>query len=334
MRIDYRHRFSAHCETGTIAGLLQHAGIQVDEPMIFGVGSGLFFAYFPFIKVAWLPLLVYRTKPGSIFKHLTRRLGLDLHSKRFRDPKRAMGELDALLERGLPVGLQVGVFWLPYMTEAQRVHFNTHNVIVVGKEGSDYVLSDSLMLDVVTCPAEALARARFAKGMMEPDGLMYHVEPGARAVPDLKGPVREGIVDVCKAMTGSFIPMVGVRGIRYLAKSVEKWPRKLDEKTVLLRLGDIVVLQELAGTGGGGFRFLYAAFLKEAGEQTGNAKLTGLSKPMLEVGEQWREFASIAARLRGHRPKPGESFQSLPDLLRDIAAREESLYAELRKAVA
>ena len=71
MRIDYEHRFAAHCETGTIAGLLQHGGVPMDEQMVFGLGSGLFFAYFPFIKLGFWPLLTYRSQPGSIIKHLS-----------------------------------------------------------------------------------------------------------------------------------------------------------------------------------------------------------------------------------------------------------------------
>ncbi|MGC4121145.1 MAG: DUF4872 domain-containing protein [Myxococcales bacterium] len=88
------------------------------------------------------------------------------------------------------------------------------------------------------------------------------------------------------------------------------------------------------GTGGGGYRYMYSAFLKQAGERTGNSKLVELSKPMLELGDQWRDFASMAARLRKFREKPGETVEMLPKMLRDIAAREKSMYAELRRAVA
>jgi hypothetical protein len=118
-----------------------------------------------------------------------------------------------------------------------------------------------------------------------------------------------------------------------LANTIDKWSRK-GRETVNLKLADVVVMQELVGTGGGGFRYMYSAFLKQAGERTGNAKLVELSKPMLEIGDQWRDFASTAARLRKFREKPGETVETLPKLLRDIAAREKSIFAELRRAVA
>ncbi|HEY3450957.1 MAG TPA: BtrH N-terminal domain-containing protein [Myxococcales bacterium] len=334
MRIDYQHRFCAHCETGTISGLLEHAGIEMDEPMVFGVGSGLFFAYFPLISLGVWPLLTYRITPGTIFKHLVKRLGLDLHARRYgNDRKRAMRDLDALLERGIPVGMQVGCYWLPYFPESQRIHFNTHSIIVIGKEGDDYVISDTVMLKPTLCPAEALENARFPKGMLAPNGLCYHVEPGSWKARDLKEPVRDAVLAVCKGMSAP-VPIVGIKGIHYLANSIEKWPKKHDEATLQNKLGDVVVMQELVGTGGGGFRYLYAAFLKEAGERTNNPRLTEQYKPMLEIGDQWREFASAAARLRKHREKPGETIATLPTMLRDIAAREKSIYGELRRAVA
>ena len=333
MRIDYKHRFAAHCETGTIAGVLQHAGIDMNEAMVFGIGSGLFFVYFPLVQLGPWPLLSYRITPGNIFKHLVKRLGIDLHVTRYgTDRKRAMREMDALLERGIPVGLQLCVYWLPYMPESQRLHFNAHNVIVMGKQGSDYVVSDSCMLEPTTLPADALENARFAKGVLAPKGLSFHVEPGSWKEQDLKGPVRDAVIDVCKSMNAP-IPIAGLRGINMLANTIEKWNRK-GRETVNLKLADVVVMQELVGTGGGGFRYMYSAFLKQAGERTGNAKLVELSKPMLEIGELWRDFASTAARLRKFREKPGETVETLPKMLRDIAAREKSIYAELRKAVA
>lgn len=334
MRIDYKHRFAAHCETGTIAGVLQHAGIDMNEAMVFGVGSGLFFVYFPLVAIGPWPLLSYRITPGSIFKHLVKRLGIDLHVTRYGgDRKRAMSEMDALLERGIPVGLQVCVYWLPYMPGSQRIHFNTHNLIVIGKEGADYVVSDSCMLEPTTISAAALENARFAEGVLAPKGLAFHVEPGSWKGRDLKEPVRDAVLDACKGMT-ALVPVVGVRGIRHLANTIEKWTRKFDRAKVDLKLADIVVMQELIGTGGGGFRYMYSAFLKEAGARTGNARLAELSKPMLEIGDQWREFASVAARLRKHREKPGETLQTLPAMLREVAEREQSIYGELRKAVA
>ena len=79
---------------------------------------------------------------------------------------------------------------------------------------------------------------------------------------DLKKAVEAGINDVCKVMLKTPLPLVGVRGIRLLSRQLAKWPDKLGEKKTLLHLGHVVRMQEEIGTGGGGFRFIYAAFLR------------------------------------------------------------------------
>jgi hypothetical protein len=49
---------------------------------------------------------------GVIFKRVTKRLGIRIKYRKFRDPDKAMQALDDLLEKGIPVGMLVGVFHL------------------------------------------------------------------------------------------------------------------------------------------------------------------------------------------------------------------------------
>ena len=62
-RLNTRH--AAHCESGVTASLFRHWGLELSEPMIFGVGAGLFFVYAPPIKIMEMPLISYRTLSGS-----------------------------------------------------------------------------------------------------------------------------------------------------------------------------------------------------------------------------------------------------------------------------
>lgn len=52
MQLDLSHRVAAHCENGAISALLRYHGIDLSEPMIFGLASGLFFTHLPFVKMA------------------------------------------------------------------------------------------------------------------------------------------------------------------------------------------------------------------------------------------------------------------------------------------
>ncbi len=48
MKLNFEHHQTAHCENGVASNLLLNKGLKLSEPMIFGIGSGLFFVYLPF----------------------------------------------------------------------------------------------------------------------------------------------------------------------------------------------------------------------------------------------------------------------------------------------
>jgi hypothetical protein len=329
---DFPHRQAAHCESGVTANLLTRHGIPISEAMAFGIGSGLFFAYLPFIRVNHLPLTTFRTAPSGIFRRATRRLGIGVETRTFRDPGAGMAELDRLLAAGTPVGAQTGVFWLPYFPPALRFHFNAHNLVVYGKEAEGYRISDPVFPSPVVCPAADLERARFAKGPLAPRGRIYHLGRIPASI-DLKPAILQGIREVCRLMVRVPVPLFGVRGIRFLAGQLERWPGRLGERKAILYLGNVIRMQEEIGTGGGGFRFIFAAFLQEAAVTLGDGKLADLALRMTGIGDRWRDFAVAGARHCKGRPEGDDGFAALSRILRDCADLEEGLFRELSKQV-
>ena len=47
---DFIHRTGVHCESTVTSSLLFNYGIEASEPLVFGMGSGIFFGYFSYIK--------------------------------------------------------------------------------------------------------------------------------------------------------------------------------------------------------------------------------------------------------------------------------------------
>ncbi len=332
MRIDFPHRQSAHCESGTAANLLHYHGVDVSEALAFGIGAGLFFGYLPFIRLNHLPLTTFRSATGGILKRVNKRLGIEVASRTFRDQRQGMEVLDQTLAEGIPVGLQTGAYWLPYFPPAYRFHFNMHNLVVIGKEGDDYLISDPIFPEVVRCPGRNLQLARFAKGTLAPKGKMYYLTRVPGQI-DFQGPVSQGILEVCRAMLKTPLPFIGVRGIRLLAGRLQRWPVKLGADRAILHLGQLIRMQEEIGTGGAGFRFIYAAFLQEAADILGKEELREMAATMTGIGDRWRESAVRAARNCKGRASEEDSFAAMADILRDCAAREEILYRDLRDLV-
>ncbi len=325
---EFIHRQSAHCESGAASNLLFNYGINISEALAFGIASGLFFGYFPFVKVNGFPFITFRNSPGRILRNTTKRLGVTIESSKFSDPVKAMDALDAALDKGIPVCLQAGVYWLPYFPESLRFHFNAHSLIAYGREGEDYLISDPVFDEPVVCSRKDLMKARFAEGVLAPRGKMYCVSNIREGV-DLAGAIKKGIRGICWMMVRAPIPLIGTDGIRFFAKSVRQWPKKHGKRRASLYLGHAVRMQEEIGTGGGGFRLMFAAFLQEAAGCLRNERMNHLSEKMTKIGDKWREFALFGARICKNRSSDGDSYDRLYEILTDCADRERSVYKDL-----
>lgn len=298
--------------------------------MAFGIGAGLFFAHIPFVKVSGTPGTTFRTWPGAIFKRVTQRLNIDVHTERFRTPEKAMLALDKALDNNKPVGMLSSVYYLPYLPEAFRFHFNAHNLVIYGKENGEYLVSDPVMEEVARIAPEDLAKARFAKGTPEPRGYMYYIKSVPQKVSFESG-IKAGIKQTCFFMLSPPLPWFGNKAIFLLAKQIKKYPNKLSQRKASLYLGNIIRMQEEIGTGGAGFRFLYAAFLQEAGQLMKRDDLQQYSEELTAIGDNWRNFAYSAARLMKVRTTDLVSYDELSDMLRLCGEQEKAFFAKLQK---
>ena len=330
MTTNYNHCQHAHCESGVTSNLLRHAGMDISEPLAFGIGAGMFFAHLPFVKVSGTPGTTFRTWPGTIFKQVTRSLGVEVHTQKFKSVDKAMSALNDALDNGTPVGMLSSVYYLPYLPDAFRFHFNSHNLIAYGKQNGEYLISDPVMEEVAKIAPEDLIKARFAKGFPEPKGFMYYVKSVPESV-DLKPAIIKGIKKTCFMVLSPPIPWFGNKAIFLLAKKVKTYPKKLTPRKAALYLGNIIRMQEEIGTGGAGFRFLYAAFLQEAADIVQREELRDFAKELTDIGDSWRNFAYSAARLMKERKSDLVSFDELGDMLHQIGTREKDFFERLKQ---
>jgi hypothetical protein len=325
----FTHHQHAHCESGVTSNLLQHNGINISEPMAFGIGAGIFFGHLPFMKVSGIPGTTFRIWPGYIFKRVTQRLGISIHRESFRNPEKGMQSLDEALSKGIPVGMIAGVYYLNYLPDAFRFHFNAHNLVIYGKEAGNYLVSDPVLEHTAVIDPEALIKARFAKGFPEPKGKMYYIREVPQKI-DLRKGIKDGIKQTCFFMSSPPVPWFGVNAIHTLANKIARYPEQLSPRQCTLYLGNIIRMQEEIGTGGGGFRFLYAAFLQEAAQHLQHEELSRFSERYTGIGDQWRQFAYSAARICKARNSDLVSYAELSSQLHDIGDKERSFFKDLK----
>lgn len=324
--MSFQHQHAAHCESGTTANLLRHHGARISEPLAFGIAGGLSFAYLPFVRINGLPLIAYRARPKAVIRGAADAFGTRFRFETFRDPAAGERRLDALLAECRVVGLQTSVYWLPYFPETMRFHFNAHNLLVYGRDGDDYLVSDPVTETPQRCAREDMRRARFARGVLAPKGLLYYPERTPRSELDparIAPAIRRSVRDMLAP-----IPLIGARGIRSLGRRIARLDRHDPESSAFI--GHVIRMQEEIGTGGAGFRFIYAAFLQEAAAIASRTAYAEYSERLMGIGDAWRDLALAAARMvKGRDPLDPPAIAALLEAQADA---EGKFFRELGRA--
>lgn len=330
---NYPHKRGIHCETGSIKNMLTFYGFDISETMIFGIGSGYDFMHFPFPMFNGCETPLFRNTPGKIFIQFSKRMRIKKKISRFLYPDKAMKALDVLLEKQIPVAVVAEILLLPFFPLKDR-EFPAHTITIIGKEGDEYIVSDCDYHFPDDSPHRILSndlkKARYPKTLMSPLGKMFYI----KSFPE-KSYLREaiiiGIKDTCHQMLDIPFPFFGVKGIYFLSKRLRLYDKKYGRKQALNNLKWQLQISEEGGTGGSGYRYMYAAFLKEVAEYLQDEKLLALSDSMREIADEWKVFAIEALRFqKNHKDK---HLDLLADIVYAIAQMEEKFFKELRKWV-
>jgi hypothetical protein len=329
----FTHFQSAHCENGVTTNMLRHVGVEwMTEPLAFGMGAGLFYIWIPLLKVNNGPAIAFRSLPGSIFKTTCKSLGIPVHHKKFSSPQRAEAFLDQKISEGRLVGCQVGVYYLPYFPKEYRFHFNAHNLLVYGMEGDEYLVSDPIMEEVTTLTRRDMQRVRFAKGAMAPRGHIYYPgEVRPITTDQIRLAIRKGIQKNVRNMIRIPGNFAGVAGIKYTAGKIRTWRDQLGLHKAGLYLAQIVRMQEEIGTGGGGFRYIYGAFLEQASAYLPEKGLMPASAAFTRAGDRWRDAAVLCSGIYKGKYTAQSDFEQVAALLTEISAIEKEAFTNLSR---
>lgn len=333
MKADFRHVQAAHCENGVTVNLLRQEGVkQITEPLAFGIGSGLFYIYIPLLKINNGPAIAFRTMPGLVFKRTCKALDIPVVRKTFSSKENARRFLDEQLAAGRAVGCQVGVYFLTYFPKEYRFHFNAHNLIVYGKEQDRYLISDPVMETVTSLSDYELERVRFAKGALAPKGQIYFPQKASVVTDEqIKKAIISGIKRNVRDMLRIPGNIAGVSGIKYTANKIKRWRESLGLDTSKLYLAQLVRMQEEIGTGGGGFRYIYGAFLQESHSYIPKDELLEISQLFTKSGDLWRDAAVQSAGIYKGRLSSQEDFNAVSNYLYEIADIEKKAFTALSK---
>lgn len=96
-----------HCETTATGTLLQQIGIELSEPMLFGLGEGLGFIFWNMQSVNF-PFIGRRVKPDVLTENIARNLYIKLTVKETASTQKAWENVKKLIDNRKAVTKQNG----------------------------------------------------------------------------------------------------------------------------------------------------------------------------------------------------------------------------------
>ncbi|GAA1852097.1 BtrH N-terminal domain-containing protein [Asanoa iriomotensis] len=312
-----------HCETTTLGALLRHAGVDLSEPMLFGLGAGLAFIYWDAKNMAF-PFLGGRTKPLEIARTVADGLGLTLEVRETASPRTAWRHVESALADGRPVGLQLDCYHLDYFTT--KVHFGGHVVAMYGYDDSHAHLVDTAQQGgTVTTTLASLERARAERGPMTARHLSFTIAAPAETTA-LERAIRTAVRANAHAFLNPPIANLGHRGIAKAARQVRGWLDRATDPAHDLPLA--ATLMERGGTGGALFRAMYRDFLAEATTIVDDDNISHGHRLYAEIAPLWTEVADHVTAA-GRTGDPHHLTQASA-ILSDLAEQERRAMETLR----
>ena len=305
-----------HCETTATGTLLRQLGIELSEPMLFGLGEGLGFIFWN-MKSMNFPFIGGRIKTDYLTQNIARNLNLELTVKETVSTQKAWNNIKQLIDRGQIVGLKLDCFYLEYFSKP--IHFAGHYVAIYGYDHHDAFLVDTIQQGgKVKTSLQSLALARAEKGPMSSKNLYYTLSKTDKNF-DLKTAITQAIKNNATDYLNPPITNMSYQGILKTSTEIMKWFHV--SKDIENDFRTSAMMMEKAGTGGALFRNLYRDFLKESYELVKIEQIKIGYEAFSEIAELWTAISQLFERVS--QTKDFSYIQQASEVLKKISDKEK-----------
>ncbi|WP_367331515.1 BtrH N-terminal domain-containing protein [Sphingobacterium multivorum] len=306
-----------HCETTATGTLLKHIGIELSEPMLFGLGEGLSFIYWK-MKTMDFPFLGGRIKTDLLTQHICKNLGLELNVHETSSKVKAWQAVRQLLDEGQPVGLKLDAYYLEYFTKP--FHFAGHYVAIYGYDDEHAYLVDTRQQGgSVKTSLASLALARAEKGPMSSKNLYYTIAGNMENV-DLKEVLIAAMVNNAKQYLAPPINNISYKGILKTSEEVMNWFKT--SQAIESEFKMAASLMEKAGTGGALFRNLYRDFIKESYDLLGIEQLAVVHHEFVQIALLWTSLSELFSQIA--ETASFDAVQQASAIFKTLATKEKN----------
>ena len=316
-----------HCETTATGSLLNQIGIELSEPMLFGIGEGLSYIFWN-MKIMDFPFIGGRIKQNLLTENIARNLGLKLDVKETSSLKKAWVNIKNSIDNNIPVGLQLDCYHLDYFSS--KIHFAGHYVTMYGYDDKFAYLVDTIQQGTNSKTSlTSLELARNEKGAMSSKNLSYTIQNNGQDF-DLKKVIPRAIKSNATAYLNPPIKNISYKGILKTSTEIKKWFKRSND--IKREFQQTAHLMERGGTGGAIFRNIYRDFLKESYELLA---IDGLAKGY----QDFKEIAQLWTKVSGLLNEAGETedikyINYAAEILVDLSEKERITMKKLKEACA
>ncbi|MGO1723059.1 MAG: BtrH N-terminal domain-containing protein [Sphingobacterium sp.] len=305
-----------HCETTATGTLLRQIGINLSEPMLFGIGEGLGFIYWN-MKTMDFPFIGGRIKTDLLTQNIAKNLNLELTVKETSSKQKAWENVKQLLDKGQIVGLKLDCYHLEYFSNP--FHFAGHYTAIYGYDNENAFLVDTRQQGgEVKTSLKSLELARAEKGAMSSKNLYYTIKQTGKNF-DLKKAILTAIQNNATDYLNPPIRNISYKGILKTSTEIIKWFNT--SKDIENEFKSSAMIMEKAGTGGALFRNLYRDFLKESYELLKLDELKTGHEAFVEIATLWTSVSQLFEKVS--QTKDFKYIQQVSDILKTIADKEK-----------
>jgi len=317
MKVENLNPFDGqHCETTATGTLLRQIGIELSEPMLFGLGEGLGFIFWN-MKSMDFPFIGGRVKPDVLTENIARNLNLELTVKETSSTQKAWDNVKTILDKGQVVGLKLDCFHLEYFS--RPFHFAGHYAAIYDYDNENAFLVDTRQQGGrVKTSLKSLALARAEKGPMASKNLYYTLQQTDKIF-DLKKAILTAIRKNATEYLTPPITNIGYKGILKTSSEIIKWFKT--SKDIENEFKTSAMLMEKAGTGGALFRNLYRDFLKESYDLLHIDQLKTGHEAFAEIAKLWTNISDLFIKVS--ETKDFKYIQQASDILKIISDKEK-----------
>lgn len=316
-QVTITHRPGRHCGSSAIRDLLEYHGHNFTEAFCFGLGAGLGINYVE-LPGEPVPFIVHVRSMGYEEKVFST-INVPFQWDTFENKTSANTALRVALAEQRPALLLSDIYHLPYFNT--KTHFPGHAIMAWKKnnETHDILVTDTERPDLIPVPEMSLSNARFSnQSPFFHSGNMF-------APAEISATITAAMIDAiieenARTLNNKDQPNSGVAALGRWVEDLPRWINA-ENSAWLFRFAYQVI--EKRGTGGGGFRFMYAEFLEEAEKISPSLKHKELPTMMRHCAHAWTALANVLKTSSENELFAHPAIEQTEDPSRKLALTEE-----------